>query len=145
MSWSRVLSGPWVTSESTSYVGGLEFSKILRRDPLASVPEVMLPMFRCQGIYALAIEGNVRTVRVHVAVLGHRMFYVPINEVVVELQHAQHGVLQDEKTCGRATHISRFSYELSTTTLRSRNLRLLKIVDAPTSGIISRPEINPCW
>ena len=71
------------------------FSRILRSEPFGSVPEVMLPMFR--EIYAIAIEGNVRTVRIHVAVLEHRMFYVLLNEVVVEMQHAQLDVLQDKK------------------------------------------------
>ena len=61
--------------------------------------EVMLSQFRGHEIVdGIACQGKIDTIRVHLAVLEQASFEVPVDEVVVKLQHAQFGVLQDEKS-----------------------------------------------
>ena len=64
--------------------------------PFGTVSEVVLA-FDDQVINTLTRQCYVRRVGVHFAVLEQRSFDISVNEIVVELQHAEFGVLVDEE------------------------------------------------
>ena len=83
-----------MTGESTPHVLELVVDATFGWDPLGSASEVMLSKFRSYEIVdGLAGQGQIGAIRIHLAVLEQRSFQVPIDKVVVELQHAHFGIL----------------------------------------------------
>ena len=83
-----------MTGESTPHVLGLMVDATFGWEPLGLVSEVMLSKFRSYEIInGLTSQGQIGAIRIQLAVLEQRSFQVPVDKVVVELQHAHFGIL----------------------------------------------------
>ena len=69
------------------------------RQPFGTMSEIMFSEFQGhEGIDGLTGQGQIGTIWIHLAVLEQRALQVCVDEVVIELQHAHLGVLQNEKS-----------------------------------------------
>ena len=80
--------------ESTPHELGLMVDATFRWEPFGSESEVMLSKFRSYEIIkGLADQDQIGAIRIHLAVLEQRSFQVPVDKVVVGLQHAHFDIL----------------------------------------------------
>ena len=91
---ARLVADPRSIGESTAHVFVPMVVATLERQPFGAVPEVMFSLFRGhEGVDGLGGQGQIGGVCIHLAVLKKRALQVPVDEVVIELQHAHFGVL----------------------------------------------------
>ena len=86
---ARLVTDPRSIDESTVHVLVPMFVAIFGRQPFGVEPEVMFSWFRGHEVVdGLTGQGQIGGICAHLAVLKKRTLQVPVDEVVIELQHA---------------------------------------------------------
>ena len=96
---ARLVPDPRSIGKSTAYVLGPMFFATFGREPFGTMSEIMISSFwGHDGIDGLTSQDQIGTICIHLAVLEQRALHVSVDEVVIELQHAHLGVLQNEES-----------------------------------------------